>query len=1090
MRTAGTIPHYGVMREEDIIFMSYPYFPHASCPSSSDFPSFPVINITSVPSHENTPIVTKPDPSSMSPLKSSSVAPQDCPSSSELPSSMSLLNFPSHTECSSSTPFSSRSQDSCSPQSLENHSSIPDYADFTLGFRTVSLNQTEYSPSLSLNGTSTFHTLSHSLSQVNFCSTTDPLSFSSTSPLKCSCQPESSTTSCQNPTAIPQMMYSSLSTQSCKSISKETQSECSSMPQINGTSASRTIGQSVSPLDLSSCYFTPPTEHTSDFSPISISDSSKLSVHVGSSTSVLNCQPANQYVKSISDDCSPVDIPCVCTCEFPTDFPPEISSSHLTYCPCSPLKNDNHVSSSVAYSSLNHFEAFCLSLHETPCILQSKDYSDLSNNITPINGIIPPHMNATTDPRGTFTSTKCNSTNMDPLSPWSTQSFQSLTSPEIDVVSTNDQLSNDHLPLNGQYFHPCSCSLPNSVDSLNKSKVLNSSFSTNTPPTPNFICPNSTNQTVSTSTHERHPKMLSSCPHIFPSEETPKYLPFPEEENQVQECEVCKASLENKVRMDQDRQLCENFLDSLSRFEDWLQIAQITTSQGNPYRTVHQEAKLALRKYEVLLTDIREKLLDLESLNRQYWRVAQTAQPMLLPSVLRSRMQEVNTLWDSLQGEAETLHRTLKSRVQQREEFETDQDDMKLCLTEMDLELSNVEYIYGGNSTEKIQQLKAFQEDVWSNMKRVEGLLERGDQLMDNSDPLDAVDLEVEMTELGSYCQQIYIRLSRLQKRLVSTKLVFEDDFLDGAIEHLSSGSSDVFLDLDLEDGEVSSPINDPSTSEALPVDLEWDPLGDVGRSSSHDGQESFYTATSAPWKLPQTSEGSRSSLSSYSGITYSNMRRQQVKEPLDDIHTNHAPPLDSCHLEWTEEQTHGQRWMETTSARHSSLLHLETGMAQDIKTCSGKCPTGMKYQADSEYRMDNHFALHGYSWNAESPLISHVEMTDSRSQPNCSGQRRRPRKKKRAAKNQDTKGTLKPTKPDVSILMENGDDLSHLDLQETSYKPSCSLCVWIRRLVFASILFLVLVTSFFFPWDHQTCPSKSFSWSLMLTYVNGPPPT
>lgn len=40
---------------------------------------------------------------------------------------------------------------------------------------------------------------------------------------------------------------------------------------------------------------------------------------------------------------------------------------------------------------------------------------------------------------------------------------------------------------------------------------------------------------------------------------------------------------------------------------------------------------------------------------------------------------------------------------------------MKLCLTEMDLELSNVEYIYGGNSTEKIQQLKVRELEQGSN---------------------------------------------------------------------------------------------------------------------------------------------------------------------------------------------------------------------------------------------------------------------------------------------------------------------------------------------------------------------------------------
>ncbi|XP_066438050.1 uncharacterized protein [Eleutherodactylus coqui] len=1051
--------------------MSCPSFPHPSCPSPSDLPTFPVINCTSSSFHGDASIVTKSDSSSVSALNSSSMAPQDCSSVSELASSMSQLNFSYST--------SSRSQGACSPISLENRSSIPDCTISTLMPTYRSKSQTEDSPSLILNGTSAFHTPNCSSSPMNCSSASQPASCNN-SPLKCSCQTESSSVSCQNYTSVSQMTYSS---QNC--ILKS-----SSLPQMNVASTSRIIDYSVSPLDSSFFCVTPPLEDPSDFSSTSMSDCSISSVHGESSTLMLNCQPTNQHAetaekchnKSPSDEGSTVNFTCVCTFALSNNKPPGISSPHFTsssHHPCCSLVRNCNVISSSADSSLHQSAAPSLCPCKSPYTSQTPNCLDRSHNIIPINGITPSQINATTHPCGKFTSNNCNNTYVDPLPPWSS------TFPEIDVVSINDEISINHLHISGHHSHhlptksTCGFSLPNYADSSANCKVLNSP--SDTFPASDSTCPNSTDQTVFTSILEEHPKMLSSCPPTSSHGARHNCDPILEEEIQVQEWEVCKALLENKA-WDQDRQLCEHFLDSLSRFEDWLQIAQITTTQGNSFKTLHQEVKLALRKYEVLLTEMREKLLDLESLNRQYWRLARTSQQTVLPSVLRSRMQEVNILWDSLQGEAETLHKTLKSRVQQREEFETDQDDMKLCLTEMDLELSNVEYIYGGNSTEKIQQLKGFQEDVWSNMKKVEGLLERGNQLIDNSDPRDAADLEVEMTELGSYCQQIYIRLSRLQKRLVSTKLVFEDDFLDSAVEHLSSGSSDVFLDLDIQDSDVSSQVNVPLTNAALPVDLEWDPLGDVGTSSSHDGQESFYTATSTPWKLPRKSEGSRSSLSSYSAIIYSNLRKEMLKEPLEVLHTNCTPPPDSSYLEWTLEPIPGQGQMENASVMHKSLLQLNARMGQDLINSSD--------EPDSEHRMDRHFAFPVYSWKATNPKsLSRGQVIDRQLQLPWPGQRRRPRRKKRMAQNRDTKQTVKPTKPEVSVLMESRDDLSHLHLHKT-YRRSCSFCLWLRRLALVSVLLLVLVTSLLFPWGRQTCLSKSFSWSLMLTYVNGPPPT
>ncbi|XP_018432406.1 PREDICTED: nesprin-2-like [Nanorana parkeri] len=532
--------------------------------------------------------------------------------------------------------------------------------------------------------------------------------------------------------------------------------------------------------------------------------------------------------------------------------------------------------------------------------------------------------------------------------------------------------------------------------------------------------------------------------------------------------------------MQQDRQLCEQFLDSLSRLEDWLQITQTAASLQKPSRTLHEEVKMALRKYEVFLMEIREKLLDLETLNRKYWRITQISHKMLLPTTLRRRMQEVNDFWDHLQKEAESIYQNLKSKVQQREEFDTDQDDVKLCLTEMDMELSSVEYIYNGNSTEKMQQLKAFQEDIWNNMKRVEGLLDRGDQLIYESDPQDAVALEEEMTELGSYCQEIFIRLSRLQKRLVSTKLVFEDDVLDSGFEHVSSGSSDVFLDLDFEDEEVPGlPILPPAKS-ALAIDLEWDPMGDVGSSGSHDE-----LSKSAPRKILRRNKCTESSVSTDSGVTNSKHRSHEDLFPVEEDFPSSTVPRGNVISEGFR-RTVIDIQVQTVDSRVlcNDMPGLEPGRLEVVL-----CDT-----LDSGHKID--ILQHAPRYDCTmpdlgAPVASNTQVTDSRIQHNVPGQRRRPGKKKKVNQIQEVKRKPQPARPDVSILMDTGDDMTKLKSYKSSYRCAGPLWLSIKCLTLLSLVFLLLCGSLLiFPLSHTRCPLQRFSWTLMLTYVNGPPPT
>ncbi|XP_068106621.1 nesprin-2-like isoform X2 [Hyperolius riggenbachi] len=541
--------------------------------------------------------------------------------------------------------------------------------------------------------------------------------------------------------------------------------------------------------------------------------------------------------------------------------------------------------------------------------------------------------------------------------------------------------------------------------------------------------------------------------------------------------------------MEQDRQLCAQFLDSLSRFEDWLQITQIATSLPNPSHTLHREATLAMRRYEGLLKEMRQKLLDLESLNRQYWRIAQMPHT-LLPTALRSRMQEANHLWDSLQNEAENLHLAYKTKIQQREEFDTDQDDVRLCLTEMDLELSSVEYIYSGNSSEKIQQLKALQEDVRNNTKRVEDFLDRGDQLMYDCDPQDAEVLEEELTELGSYCHEIITRLSRLQKRLVSTKLVFEDDVLDSGFEHVSSGSSDVFLDLDFEEDDAPCPPVVPCAKAMLPIDLEWDPTGDVGSSGSHDGRDSSYLLTDASRNKIRGIRRSESGLSSDSGVTNSKNRSQEDLLRVEEDFLDYGIPGDNV-------ITEGTRAPENEAQLHTgdtlSLWSVQPRVEAGVFNLSSPCEASPVNPLTSARRRPDPLQVQVYGWTMppQGPSVaSNSDGAGEIRQCNNAGQRRRQGKKKRMPQALPAKKKPLPARRDVSILMDSGDDVTYLKSEKSPCGQQASLRF--RRCLAPLTVILLLLCGLFFvlPVGRPSCSWQRFSWHLMLTYVNGPPPT
>ncbi|TFJ98655.1 Cdc42-interacting protein 4 [Platysternon megacephalum] len=310
-------------------------------------------------------------------------------------------------------------------------------------------------------------------------------------------------------------------------------------------------------------------------------------------------------------------------------------------------------------------------------------------------------------------------------------------------------------------------------------------------------------------------------------------------------CSVCTASVEKRIRAEQACRLHERVLDSLSRFQDWLRAAELWAASP--------------ASSQVLQRQIQDKLHHLESLNRQYRQLVQ-ANGISLQGRLRAAVQESNQRWDNLQKRAAAILKRLKYFVSQREEFEWERETVQVWLTELDLRLTDVEHFSGGSPLEKMMELQEFQEAVRSNAERLDWLLVSGERLIQRSEPQDAEILEEELQELSCYCQEVFWRVSRFRRRLVSMRLVFEDEWLS---DRDTDVESDCFADASPEpevEGEARGPppaawIYQSTAHKALccrrrhpfgaacggSLDLEWDPSVDVGGSTSHDEEDSSY---------------------------------------------------------------------------------------------------------------------------------------------------------------------------------------------------------------------------------------------------------
>ncbi|XP_036590172.1 nesprin-2 isoform X1 [Trichosurus vulpecula] len=327
---------------------------------------------------------------------------------------------------------------------------------------------------------------------------------------------------------------------------------------------------------------------------------------------------------------------------------------------------------------------------------------------------------------------------------------------------------------------------------------------------------------------------------------------------------ICAMSMERRMKIEETWRLWQKFLDDYSRFEDWLKSAEKTAAYPNSSEVLYTNAKEELKKFEAFQWQIHERLTQLELINKQYRRLARENRTDTA-SKLKQMVHEGNQRWDNLQRRVTAILRRLKHFTNQREEFEGTRESILVWLTEMDLQLTNVEHFSESDVDDKMRQLHGFQQEITLNTNKIDQLIVFGEQLIQKSEPMDAVLIEDELEELHRYCQEVFGRVARFHRRLTSHNPGLDDEKEasenETDVEDSREIQSDSWHKKEVNEGPSSpqslchlmppplgherSGCETPVSVDSIP--LEWDHTGDVGGSSSHEDDEEgpYYSAVS-----------------------------------------------------------------------------------------------------------------------------------------------------------------------------------------------------------------------------------------------------
>ncbi|XP_059497013.1 nesprin-2 isoform X2 [Stegostoma tigrinum] len=377
-----------------------------------------------------------------------------------------------------------------------------------------------------------------------------------------------------------------------------------------------------------------------------------------------------------------------------------------------------------------------------------------------------------------------------------------------------------------------------------------------------------------------------------------------------QQCDICAPSLERRIKMEQAWQLWQEFLDDYSRFNDWMHWAEALAKEPLSSQVLYSMAKEELKRFECLQKRTEEHMIQLESINIRYRRLARE-QGIRLANKLKGTVHDGNQRWDNLQRRVGIICKRLKYFVTQREELEAEKENLWLQLMQLDIQRSELEYF---SREEAAERLHSLQQATGGITEGINALLRVARTLLQKCEPQDGVTIEAEVQDLLRFQQEVFGQVDRLHRRCHSIGQTSD------RWESVSGGGlgSETCCDRILEVGQCWQPLlqhllpegvpndqppdhSNPSSLDSLP--LEWDSSVDIGDLSTLEGSVSLCSseldqpggpdAIASPW-------GSRRSRQIHSRRIYNSSMTQlmdvgcQCNSEVNMVSGDHGPLFDT----------------------------------------------------------------------------------------------------------------------------------------------------------------------------------------------------
>ncbi|XP_060567930.1 nesprin-1-like isoform X3 [Ruditapes philippinarum] len=323
---------------------------------------------------------------------------------------------------------------------------------------------------------------------------------------------------------------------------------------------------------------------------------------------------------------------------------------------------------------------------------------------------------------------------------------------------------------------------------------------------------------------------------------------------------ICQLAPEQRTRIEETWQLWQKLIDDCRDFGDWLkgmesEVTDVAADQLNVSTSSEEYSRC-----ESVQRKIHENLSKLENINRQYRRLAREGRTDSA-GTLKTMMQDANDRWDRMQGKMSTNLREIRHSSSIRDDFKQTKDSLLKWLTEIDMQLTNIEHLSSMDVKTKLREMQRIQDEIDSRARKFDFLDEAALFLIQKGDSTDAITTQAEIDSFRQYHRQVLDRVAitnaRLSAMQTEERMRLDGDDLDRLERELYTlaPGEQLTLDWDMKEIEAylesSPPESPPEKRRALLKKL----------------RERSRSRSTSPKKLPLVTAATHSTL--HSSPTY-----------------------------------------------------------------------------------------------------------------------------------------------------------------------------------------------------------------------------